>query len=1093
MSDNPMKLRQTWQEAEDRCLAALLPENTDGLQDTSEMMKYLFFYKNHSVWRASDLNGLQVISELEELPTFCVFHQNDNWYTPIETDDVLMTPDHKNPFFRFPPTRKFLYNQMFIEPAATDIVTPDLDKVIWRTIGYKNKIQEHRTKYMNFIRPVDEFNKLPLRVDAQSIACYNSLYRVRLMGLIRGARRFNFVMAQMLNNMAQMTDRHHYVQIPLSMMEFHKSDFMRTFKTFNRVTIKYPDSPHYVFMMHLLSFLDCDHRETSESMFNNIPVNWLDKVHFILTAGKKCVIYNLDSLKKLNGERNAIFLKLIYQINTLAMNSNTEMVVTPEPSIPDTSTTNAETPSETPADDGGNQPSGGLVIHHQPTQSERLKKEAETEIHQDLDFDTPMIPDELVEVDRQKETPNAPEVTSNALPISKVERKKEIKRLDQKAIQKIESEPDLTQAQKNRALRLTEAYKEIKLDGESIPEILEQGEVEVLPEEDLDFMKNEVPDASMLKSSVTQFDKTYMKKTFKRDLAATLVSFNAQGMCLIDVKKERVVTELNHMDNYVAKYEDTNHKTHTIRFTLPVVDDDGYCLVNGVKKMLKKQRVVNPICKVSDSQVTLNTNFNKVILVRNTNVSNSFIDKLMSFLNKHQDKVSMEYGVAVLPNRPLAYEYSMISTQLLALKIGTHMFHFNYEHRFSSMSDSMRKTCTELEKKYGVWFGSTPDERSGYFQDVDCTIYHVDYKTKQSEYVGAFMDLAATLLNDTPTMLNEFVDIKILNKKLPLAFILAYRFGLKKMLRYTNTNYRIYENGERFQRMPSDQVIKFADKTVVIPRTPLFNSLIWAGLNEFKLNDVLFEMMDEKDIYHELITTKKMTAGMIRGIDDFFDLFIDPISQDILKQMGKPTNVRDLLLYATSLITTRDHNESSSSKNHRIRSYERMVGIVYKEMARAFANYRNRGVGSTNTFSISEYAIKQTITDDKLMMNVDILNPIADIKATTAFSHLGSGGRSAETFMIDDRRFTKDDLGIISEATVDNGDTGLNSSLTMNPAFVNDRGITTSVDLNEVKPSQLLSVTGLLFPGVTSNDKRLSKIFNHLSGRVVIYGCIPSN
>jgi hypothetical protein len=72
--------------------------------------------------------------------------------------------------------------------------------------------------------------------------------------------------------------------------------------------------------------------------------------------------------------------------------------------------------------------------------------------------------------------------------------------------------------------------------------------------------------------------------------------------------------------------------------------------------------------------------------------------------------------------------------------------------------------------------------------------------------------------------------------------------------------------------------------------------------------------------------------------------------------------------------------------------------------------------------------------------------------------------------MITDRQFTEDQIGIVSEATVDNGKTGMNASLPANPVIVNSRGMVQSLPIDKLEPENILSITSLLFPAATNDD-----------------------
>lgn len=139
-------------------------------------------------------------------------------------------------------------------------------------------------------------------------------------------------------------------------------------------------------------------------------------------------------------------------------------------------------------------------------------------------------------------------------------------------------------------------------------------------------------------------------------------------------------------------------------------------------------------------------------------------------------------------------------------------------------------------------------------------------------------------------------------------------------------------------------------------------------------------------------------------------------------------------------------------------------------MSRAYANYRTK-TGKGNTFSLNPNTVIQRILQDQAMMVIDEINPIQDIKDRTNFTYTGVGGRTALAFVIDDRKFPKDAVGIISEATVDNSAVAINAATSVNPALANVRGMLDQTKLDELKPVDILSATSMLMPCAPNDDQ----------------------
>ena len=76
--------------------------------------------------------------------------------------------------------------------------------------------------------------------------------------------------------------------------------------------------------------------------------------------------------------------------------------------------------------------------------------------------------------------------------------------------------------------------------------------------------------------------------------------------------------------------------------------------------------------------------------------------------------------------------------------------------------------------------------------------------------------------------------------------------------------------------------------------------------------------------------------------------------------------------------------------------------------------------------------------------------------------------------MVNDRRFAKDDVGVISESTVDNKKVGLNAQLSFDPLIENTEGILG--ESKDIQPANFLSIYGLMFPFATHDDTKRLKI-----------------
>ena len=1075
------------------------------------MIKYEQFYRTYMIRRIVDLDRVTDLDDIPEMPRGAIIHCLDNLYRP--EDNLMLTPNDKNIFIQKEPSFKYYHALASFNPDPNDVIVPNDEGVRPKVVGMlMSELATFRREHNRTWRQCASIEAIPDRADVMGVVSYNTLFNVRVSGVYPKIRFLNYILACLVNTLARVRNmkRPHIIHFPIQSKIYQRELFIKalqdtkfdkgrdsllemfkaqnfdiaaqndlkgeTTKNVDRSVIRLPNDLFYLLMLHWLCFINS---KSTYSIFEYIPKEMLPYIVFAFTSGKKVLFYSLPDMIKMNGSSDAIIIRMIRQMNSLALSNENELFTRVSES------SNSEEPKETPIKDVKKEVTSDEVIKlstaaPEPSTVDDLPEQFRvSEIDIDLDgiSKEPTIDPKYITVNPKEGQINAPVFDGN----TDTDDLKDfiadtIKEMESIAAHDINTDTRLSPLQKTKMIEISESWKSVKMDDVPIEKLVTQPAVQTLTpvKADVSEFTPYGGDASMGKSSIAQFDQEYMEKTYKQHLAKVFTAFSKNGMYLTDIETQPVSNQMNRETKYKLTYVDSKRKKHPIRFTLPKVDEYGLCWINGAEKRMQKQRVSLPICKTSAERVTLNSCFNKTLVERNTSVVHSFYPYFLKMIQKAEGKrVILDYGLVDLKGKVLPYEYTQLARHHPKMEIESLFFTFDFDHRAEYLDASIQKNpeiLKELESEYGVFFGVDKKTKEEYFIKLDGTVNIVDLESKSLIAQGSFIDVISKILGSNMSPLQEVVEMKILDKELPLGFILCYRFGLIHMLKYLKTDYKIYPRNQRKVVQPSDIILNFADYSVVIKRVPYVNSLIFAGLNNYELKDIPIAEMESKDIYYDLIQSKHMSINYIKGIDTHFDFFIDPITAEVLQQMHEPTNFKDLVIRATALLSTEEHLDPSSSSNFRFRSYEIIPALVYNEIARGLDRYRNKSLGASNVFSINADAVKQRFLQDQLVSNTDGLNPIQDLRKRTLFSHTGFGGRSVETFMIDDRKFTDDQRGIVSEATVSGSTVAVVAGLSMDPNIVNTLGMTKSKGAAELSPTEMLSTTALLLPGITQDD-----------------------
>lgn len=150
----------------------------------------------------------------------------------------------------------------------------------------------------------------------------------------------------------------------------------------------------------------------------------------------------------------------------------------------------------------------------------------------------------------------------------------------------------LSAAELKKFSKLSQSYKEIKsVDGTPLSEFMVIPP-ETLKLEDNVLMKDDVTvlDKTMLHSNLNQFTAKYVKDVLHKDYANTVMSLQKAGIAVTGYKIEKVVDVLGGYEDHVLKIQPVIGAPSTLRFKLPIVDEDGFFQNNGTKYRLRNQR-----------------------------------------------------------------------------------------------------------------------------------------------------------------------------------------------------------------------------------------------------------------------------------------------------------------------------------------------------------------------------------------------------------------------------------------------------------------------------------------------------------------------
>lgn len=1041
-----------------------------GMVPAEERMLYSTFSRNFTAFKKGDLpRKITSLTEMQ-LPNNSVLHTVDHL---LRQDVPSILPDITNPLLTNEDFMVYMHHVVSI-PDAEHPLFPVTDKYRFIPARFNPEIQKFN-QTSKVTRRMSSLTGTLQRPSVLSVFNYNPILKTYLHGRLVAMRTFDILFRTILSNLVEHPDKYHHIQIPMSLDIYTKIQLERAFKKMDITTVRIHNDPSYYFLIHLLGFL----ADAPTSLFMKLPQATLDATSVILTCEgtDDSIIYNLGNLKAMANAPN-FHLIVLRHINVLKMKT-AAILRDADAELSDDDLDQLSEVNARGDDDDKKQVDVTTSDGSDTTDTKTPPPDLGDEVrYTPSDLDDQETPDDI----RKEQTTHRDHLATRVKEIVK------------------DSPIPLSEVQKDRVLSATDRYEEIELGGKTLASLIDAPNETEVSRNSLDFLEKSLPDESMAHSTIIDYDNLYITQQLDRDIAAVLTSFTSNGMIVQDIKEEDEVNEFNRLRHYTVTFADTQGKRHTIRFKLPIVDKEGTLLLNGIRSRMVKQQVNLPICKVSKSRVNLSSNFNKTLVERTTTMAHQYGVHMSRYLGALQRAglIKVEFGKAVTSDK-LPYDYSSVAEKYAFLKVRDYNFTFDYNERFehfvgnvagleaavAGMSRHLTErevkliSMKETEKHFGIYCGRRGKEAMFYGHDNTIRVIKIEFSGGKVNYATTdeftLRGLLSKLFRDEvvlPKLPAEWTELKIQDQNFPIAFILGYRFGITGLLKMLKHPYRFVPQGSRVALGVDELTIPFADGNLVISRYPLETSLVLAGLSKYKTREYMFAHFDLPDTYFTLLSENRLSTNYLKGINAFFDLFVDPITRDILIRMGEPTSVRGLLLRATQMLATREAIPASSMANHRIRGYERLPDILFNELSREMHRF-NAQTNPKKSFSINPNEVLMSIMKDPTVQPVEELNPIHDIKLKTTVTYAGSGGRTAQSFVINDRKFPEDGTGVLSECTPDSGKVAINAYTSMDPVITNIRGMfdVANVDVNDLEPSNILSATSLLMPGATQDDR----------------------
>lgn len=631
--------------------------------------------------------------------------------------------------------------------------------------------------------------------------------------------------------------------------------------------------------------------------------------------------------------------------------------------------------------------------------------------------------------------------------------------LAKKAIEDNHDSIARTVSNNKRLKRLMEKQRSIKIDNISMASLENE-----IPEENYNIEVDDIssklftPIESVKKIRFNNNNKSYNENTKEKDIMNVFRSLNNKKdlpVFITSIKKEDTSNAMNLKETWHIRMQSSDGVQHSVTVDIPKIYDDNYLYLSGNRKQFDNQQVLKPLIKIAPDTVQICTNYNKIFMYRLGDIASPKITVFKKIILNNLDKFRIRRGNATkLSNGHItSIEYDSLAKDFVEITIKNKGIGLKFDQKFfDEKVNSKEIDPIGDDFIYCIWDGrkntkikaypielttddvqSTDSKYDGIAGPIDlfCEIY-------RNETGKEFWDLAGT--KDKPGKRFMYSSCTVMGKKIPTIIMLGYFEGLTTVMNKAEIKYRFTDKREHLTL--DEGMIPFSDGFLIYERIPTENGLLLNALSMYDTKAYKYEEFDTKDPYLDIFAANYDGRKLGSGLDAYYDNMIDPITEEILKQMDLPTDFVKLVICANALLSDNSYSSELSLTEFRVRNLEMISAYLYKEISNAYSTYKRTASNKNpNKISIPKDAVIKDILLSNIVEDVSVINPITEKEKQRAITCKGPTGINVDrAFTKEKRCFDKTMTGAMTISTSPDGNCGVVRELTVNPKVVNTRG-----------------------------------------------------
>ena len=622
---------------------------------------------------------------------------------------------------------------------------------------------------------------------------------------------------------------------------------------------------------------------------------------------------------------------------------------------------------------------------------------------------------------------------------------------------------NISASRSSRLNKLDEESNDANIKGKSVRDIINTPEPEVKSSN----LPVSSPNKEWSDMKFMNFDKQY---NIDRDILLAFKYFAkvSRPLAIKKISVENTSTSEDRIETYTVQYEDYKNNHFTIRLDIPIMEDNRF-LLRGNKKAIQIQLQNMPIIKTDIGACQIISNYMKVIIYRERTDNGRALPltgKIYKAAYKYKGSaLKIIFGDAskLSSKYELPIDYISLAADIAKIDSKNFTIYFN--------QDEIRKEHKIIEGN-GVPYGYNKVDQSIMYLTKD-KIFSQELISLLESYGDTYRDFLDLVYAATSPSVCAYSNCSIMSTRIPLAVICGYHVGLRKTLELAKIEYKLVDKLTKEDRQDiTKEYVKFSNGYLVYT-SDYSSSLLLNGLRVCPTELYPITEIDNKNMYLEFLDDfgGRIKAG---GLENFRDLMIDPITEEVLKFYKLPTDYISVLLYANNLLSDNKFVKHTDISSRRMRRYELIAVYTYKALADAYASYAEETRHKTKAvFAIKQDAVINKFMTDPTSSDDSCINALRDLETTNGVTTKGATGMNNDrAYGLDKRTYDSSMNNIIGMSTGFAANVGINRQATIDANIEGSRGYVKTIngDTSKMNTTKTLTASEALTPFGANHD-----------------------